>query len=262
MRIGTYSVATLILLDLLLIMMITSLSPSNPLALPYFTLLVIVIVIDHIIALYGRYLFPFIKKKVFRSKETGFIGSIAIKDKYCIISGADIPKGRYAGFSVFKVIPLKPSPDLPEKAKAKLLETMETLVVSLPEICNYGVIKAPPYDIERAKRKIEAEISKLRARMSTFGDKTGKYARQIEALEKEKERLEKFRPQKSIGYIQVFAYGYSEEEVMEKLNELIARVEASFPPTLQLKVKLLKDYDLHDFIHLLGLGSAFQEGRV
>jgi len=248
-RVRVSSVATSMLLVMFVFYLLTVMSAGgiNIVTLPWIAIMTAALAATLIFALFGRYIFPVIFRKLGVKVP---IGDGYIDDKYYVISNFDTESGfRYAGFSVIKLIPTTPSVDLKDEDKKLLLRNVESLILTLPSDVEFGVMKVMDPTIKRLLKKIEAEISKYYSRKASTKNPgvASKYDRKIAELEKERERILKSNPVSGIIYVKVFAKGRDEEEVKERLRRLIEQVEST-AHSIQCIPKVLSYFDLQDFV--------------
>lgn len=248
MRISSIAVSVLLTMFIFYVLTLVSLGGINIVTLPWIAIMTLGLAVVLVFALFGRYIFPVIFKKLGVKIP---LGDGYIDDRFFIITNFDTESGfKYAGFSVIKLIPVTPSVDLRDDDKKLLLRNVESLILTLPTDIEYGVMKVMDPAIKRLLKKIEAEISKYQSRKAASGKNPGvssKYDRLISELERERERILKSNPVSGLIYVKVFARGMTPEEVKERLRRLTEQVESS-AHSIQCIAKVLRGFDLYDFI--------------
>jgi len=248
MRVSSVVVSILLTMFIFYVLTILSLGGINIVTLPWIAIMTLALAIVLIFAIFGRYIFPIIFKKLGVKVP---LGDAYIDDQYFIVANFDTEGGyKYAGFSVIKLIPVTPSVDLRDDDKKLLLRNVESLILTLPTDIEYGIMKVMDPEIKKLLRKIEAEISKYQARKAASSKNPGmssKYDMKISELEKERERILKSNPVSGLIYVKVFAKGSTPEEVKDKLRRLIEHVETS-AHSIQCISKVLRGFELYDFV--------------
>lgn len=256
-RLSSVAVSILLVMFMFYVLTLTSMGGVNVVTLPWISIMTAALAATLIFAIYGRYVLPVIFKK-FGVKIP--LGDGYIDDCYFIVGNYDTESGfKYSGFSVVKLIPTTPSVDLRDDDKKLLLRNVESFILTLPSDIEFGIMRTIDPEIKKLLKKIESEIAKFQSRKGSTKNPglQSKYDRKIEELVRERERILKSNPMSSVIYIKVHAKGRSQDEVKEKLKNLIEQVESSVH-SLQCIPKVIKYFDLQDFIEAQLISRAIR----
>ena len=250
MRISRYVSPLLIVVLLVYVLSIASVNFSAPGAIFMLTLLTFAVALVILFAVAGRAIVMWIMSRLGARIS---IGRIVVSDKYAFIYDSDTEQGQIVGFSVVKLIPLIPTVDMDEDAKKVLLRNMESLV-SLPADLEYGVIKLSTPDVQRMLQRVTAQYAALSAKAARSKNPQA-YMDKLRTLEADKQRLVKSPPVVAVIYMKLYASGYTESEIKNKLDSYINQVKG-IAQALQMDAKELRHVELIDFLHMQAIAGA------
>ena len=257
MRIGTFGKLILMLLILNDMIMIvgTGMTVSSQ-TLPYYVIASLLLIIGYIFAKYGDKIMPWIFTKL---KMRYYIGDLMIDGKYVIVKNYDSPEGdTVTGFSVVKVVPLSPAVDAKDEEKKRLLREAEAFIRAVPTDTIYCIRKSMSTTVDEMLRTIKKEIARIQAKMARARNNPGAMRMlemRLSQLQKEFERISTSNPVGGTIYVKVFAKGRSEDEVKEKLDNMIEVIKTQVHSLNAIAIPL-QSTQLHDLLRAELLGRA------
>jgi len=222
---------------------------------PWFWTLLLVQTVIAFLGLTARYTLPLIHRLVFGGRVGVYQGHEVLPD--CIIVDTGRPPRPFKAVAFVVVEHRKSLHDMEQHEKDLFMNQLQTIPLQMPDLCSMELLKIPVRprtvidSLKKQRRALEAKLT----RAAKAPGVRAAIERQLEAIQKEIERLEAGGIELVVHVVRCIGEGASREEARAdalRKADVVMRLIAG----LRGSPRLLKNFDIIDVSEALATGWA------